>query len=51
VRLRRSNKKRPLETKKTLSVRYAEVVRLRQAIARTQSPLKASVVEVNVASK
>jgi hypothetical protein len=40
---RRLNKKRCLKTKKkALSARYAEVIRLRQVIARSQSLSKAS---------
>jgi hypothetical protein len=42
VEFERSSEKDPVETEKTLSARYAEVIRLRQAIENSQAPAKSS---------
>jgi hypothetical protein len=51
VKPQRSDQKEAVETEKTLSARYAEVIRLRQAIASSQIPPKSSGEDSQLASK
>jgi hypothetical protein len=51
VKLERSKEKNPVETEKTLSARYAEVIRLRQAIESSQVPAKSSSEKPQLAPK
>jgi len=51
VNIQRSGQKEPVETEKTLSARYAEVIRLRKAIAKSQTPPKSNGEDTKPASK